>query len=82
MGTEHLPLGLLGQGEGVTACALSSLHVILNEACEQIECILGHGRRGKVGQAQFTLHLKSVLRFGIWEALQLGHNYIGTEQIL
>ncbi|MDN5696987.1 MAG: NDP-hexose 4-ketoreductase, partial [Rubrobacter sp.] len=82
IGTEHLLLGLLREDEGVAARALTSLGVSLDEVREQVESIVGYGEEGSGGQAPFTPRSKKVLELALREALQLGHNYIGTEHIL
>ncbi len=82
IGTEHLLLGLLREDEGVAAQALSSLNVALDEVREQVESIVGYGEEGTGAQAPFTPRSKKVLELALREALQLGHNYIGTEHIL
>ncbi|TCJ16233.1 ATP-dependent Clp protease ATP-binding subunit [Rubrobacter taiwanensis] len=82
IGTEHLLLGLLREDEGVAARALASLNVTLEEVREQVESIVGYGEEGTGGQAPFTPRSKKVLELALREALQLGHNYIGTEHIL
>ncbi len=82
IGTEHLLLGLLREDEGVAARALTSLNVTLDEVREQVENIVGYGEEGTGGQAPFTPRSKKVLELALREALQLGHNYIGTEHIL
>ncbi len=82
IGTEHLLLGLLREDEGVAAQALYSLNVVLDEVREQVESIVGYGEEGTGAQAPFTPRSKKVLELALREALQLGHNYIGTEHIL
>ena len=82
IGTEHLLLGLLREDEGVAAQALYSLNVALDEVREQVESIVGYGEEGTGAQAPFTPRSKKVLELALREALQLGHNYIGTEHIL
>jgi ATP-dependent Clp protease ATP-binding subunit ClpC len=82
IGTEHLLLGLLREDEGVAARALASLNVSLDEVREQVESIVGYGEEGTGAQAPFTPRSKKVLELALREALQLGHNYIGTEHIL
>jgi len=82
IGTEHLLLGLLREEECVAAWALGSLNVTLDEAREQVENIVGYGEEGTGGQMPFTSRSKKVLELALREALQLGHNYIGTEHIL
>jgi ATP-dependent Clp protease ATP-binding subunit ClpC len=82
IGTEHLLLGLLREDEGVAARALASLNVTLDEVREQVESIVGYGEEGTGAQAPFTPRSKKVLELALREAVQLGHNYIGTEHIL
>ena len=82
IGTEHLLLGLLREDEGVAAQALYSLNVALDEVREQVESIVGYGEEGTGAQAPFTPRSKKVLELALREALQLGHNYIGTEHLL
>jgi ATP-dependent Clp protease ATP-binding subunit ClpC len=82
IGTEHLLLGLLREDEGVAARALAALGVTLDEVREQVESIVGYGEEGTGAQAPFTPRSKKVLELALREALQLGHNYIGTEHIL
>jgi hypothetical protein len=83
IGTEHLLLGLLRKEEGVAARALSSLNVTLDDVREQVESIVGtYHEEGTGGQVPFSPHSKQVLELAMREALQLGHNYIGTEHIL
>ncbi len=82
IGTEHLLLGLLRQDEGVAARALSSLNVALNETRDQVERMVGRCEEGTPEQPPFTPRSKKVLDLAWREALQLGHNYIGTEHIL
>ena len=73
IGTEHLLLGLLKEGEGVAARALNSQRVTLDEVREQVEAILGYGEEDTGGQAPFTPRSKRVLEAALREALQLGH---------
>jgi ATP-dependent Clp protease ATP-binding subunit ClpA len=82
IGTEHLLLGLLRQDEGIAAQALASLNVTLGEARGQLESIVGYGEEGTGAKAPFTPRSRKVLELALREALQLGHNYIGTEHIL
>ena len=82
IGTEHLLLGLLREDEGVAAQALYSLNVNLDEVREQVESIVGYGEEGMGAQAPFTPRSKKVLELGLREAMQLGHNHIGTEHLL
>jgi ATP-dependent Clp protease ATP-binding subunit ClpC len=80
--TEHLLLGLIHEGEGVAATALESLGISLEAVRTQVEEIIGHGERAPTGRIPFTPRAKKVLELSLREALQLGHNYIGTEHIL
>jgi ATP-dependent Clp protease ATP-binding subunit ClpC len=82
IGTEHLLLGLIHEGEGVAATALTELSISLEAVRTQVEEIIGHGQRPSTGHIPFTLRAKKVLELSLREALQLGHNYIGTEHIL
>jgi ATP-dependent Clp protease ATP-binding subunit ClpA len=82
IGTEHVLLGLLHEGEGLAARALRSLGVTLEAAQAEVEDILGRGGSSPTGHIPFTPRAKKVLELGLREALQLGDNYIGTEHIL
>ncbi|WP_278857932.1 ATP-dependent Clp protease ATP-binding subunit [Kocuria palustris] len=82
IGTEHLLLGLIHENEGVAAKALDSLGITLNGAREQVQDIIGPGQQAPSGHIPFTPRAKKVLELSLREALQLGHNYIGTEHIL
>jgi prophage maintenance system killer protein len=82
VGTEHLLLGLLRERNGVAAKALASLGISLAAVRAQVEEIIGRGERGPTGHIPFTPRAKKVLELSLREALQLGHNYIGTEHIL
>ena len=82
LGTEHLLLGLLREEEGIAGQVLYSAGATLDEAREQVESIVGYGEEGTGGQAPFTPRSKKVLELALREALQLGHNYIGTEHLL
>jgi len=82
IGTEHLLLGLLREGEGVAAKALQALGVGLEAARGQVEEIVGRGTDAGPGHVRFTTRAKKVLELSLREALQLGHDYIGTEHIL
>jgi ATP-dependent Clp protease ATP-binding subunit ClpA len=82
IGTEHLLLGLLHEGESVAARALESLGVSLPMARSRIEEIIGLGQEPVRGQIPFTPRAKKVLELSLREALQMGHNYIGPEHIL
>jgi len=82
VGTEHLLLGLLAEGEGVAALALESLGISLEEARDRVEGIADRGQHTPSGHIPFTPRAKKVLELSLREALQLGHDYIGTEHIL
>ena len=82
IGTEHLLLGLIHEGEGVAAKALESLGISLDAVREQVQEIIGQGQQSPTGHIPFTPRAKKVLELSLREALQLGHNYIGTEHIL
>src|ERR1700732_2904198 len=82
MGTEHIRRGLLQEGEGVAAKALESLGISLEGVRSQVEEIIGQGQQAPSGHIPFTPRAKKVLELSLREALQLGHNYIGTEHIL
>ncbi|MEN3310455.1 MAG: ATP-dependent Clp protease ATP-binding subunit ClpC, partial [Micromonosporaceae bacterium] len=82
IGTEHVLLGLIHEGEGVAAKALESLGISLEAVRQQVEEIIGQGQRAPSGHIPFTPRAKKVLELSLREALQLGHNYIGTEHIL
>jgi ATP-dependent Clp protease ATP-binding subunit ClpC len=83
IGTEHILLGLIHEGEGVAAKALESpRHLAGGRARQQVEEIIGQGQQAPSGHIPFTPRAKKVLELSLREALQLGHNYIGTEHIL
>ena len=82
IGTEHLLLGLIHEGEGVAAKALESLGISLEGVRNQVEEIIGQGQQAPSGHIPFTPRAKKVLELSLREALQLGHSYIGTEHIL
>ncbi|OPZ77662.1 MAG: ATP-dependent Clp protease ATP-binding subunit ClpC1 [Actinobacteria bacterium ADurb.Bin444] len=82
IGTEHLLLGLLREGDGVAARVLSALDVSLEDVRGTIMRIVGEGEHESQGQIPFTPRAKKVLELALREALSLGHNYIGTEHIL
>jgi ATP-dependent Clp protease ATP-binding subunit ClpC len=82
IGTEHILLGLIHEGEGVAAKALESLNISLEAVRAQVEEIIGQGGSSPSGHIPFTPRAKKVLELSLREALQLGHNYIGTEHIL
>ncbi len=82
IGTEHILLGLIHEGEGVAAKALESLGISLEAVRNQVQEIIGQGGSSPSGHIPFTPRAKKVLELSLREALQLGHNYIGTEHIL
>ncbi len=82
IGTEHILLGLIHEGEGVAAKALESMNISLEGVRAQVEEIIGQGQQAPSGHIPFTPRAKKVLELSLREALQLGHNYIGTEHIL
>ncbi len=82
IGTEHILLGLIHEHEGVAAKALESLDISLESVRAQVEEIIGRGGKEPGGHIPFTPRAKRVLELSLREALQLGHNYIGTEHIL
>jgi ATP-dependent Clp protease ATP-binding subunit ClpC len=82
IGTEHILLGLVHEGDGVAARALASLDVSLEVVRREVEQFIGRGQAAPAGHIPFTPRAKKVLELSLREALQLGHNYIGTEHIL
>ena len=82
IGTEHILLGLIHEGEGVAAKTLESLGISLEAVRQQVEEIIGQGQHASSGHIPFTPRAKKVLELSLRESLQLGHNYIGTEHIL
>ena len=82
IGTEHILLGLIHESEGVAAKALESLGLSLEAVRAEVEEIIGRGQAEPTGHIPFTPRAKKVLELSLREALQLGHNYIGTEHIL
>jgi len=82
IGTEHILLGLIHEGEGVAAQALKSLDISLEAVRQQVGEIIGHGQAAPIGHIPFTPRAKKVFELSFREALQLGHTYIGTEHIL
>jgi ATP-dependent Clp protease ATP-binding subunit ClpA len=82
IGTEHILLGLIHEGEGVAAKALESRGISLDAVRQQVEEIIGPGQQAPSGHIPFTPRAKKVLELTRREAEQLGHNYIGTEHIL
>src|SRR3978361_653489 len=82
IGTEHILLGLIHEGEGVAAKALESLGISRAPVGEEVQDLHGQGQQHPTGHIPFTPRAKKVLELSLREALQLGHNYIGTEHIL
>ena len=82
IGTEHILLGLIHEGEGVAARGIESLGISLDSVRSQVVEIIGQGQQSPSGHIPFTPRAKKVLELSLREALQLGHNYIGTEHIL
>src|SRR5690606_20707973 len=82
IGTEHILLGLIHEGEGIAAKTMESLNISLDAVRQQAQDITGAGEQGPVGHVPFTPRAKKVLELSLREARQLGHNYIGTEHIL
>ncbi len=82
IGTEHILLGLIREGEGVAAEALKSLGISLDPVRQQVEEIIGRGQEAPQGHIPFTPRAKKVLELSLRESKQLGHDYIGTEHIL
>jgi ATP-dependent Clp protease ATP-binding subunit ClpC len=82
IGTEHILLGLIHEGEGVAAKALESMGISLEAVRTEVEDIIGTGGHPPNGYIPFTPRAKKVLELALREALQLGHKYIGTEHIL
>ncbi|MBO0713941.1 MAG: ATP-dependent Clp protease ATP-binding subunit [Acidimicrobiales bacterium] len=82
IGTEHILLGLIHEGEGVAAKALESLGISLEAVREKVEETIGPAGNAPAGSPPFTPRAKKVLELSLREALQLGHNYIGTEHML
>ena len=82
IGTEHILLGLIHEGDGGAARSLESLGISLDAVRQQVEEIIGRGQQAPSGHIPFTPRAKKVLELSLREALQLGHGYIGTEHIL
>jgi hypothetical protein len=82
IGTEHILLGLIHEGDGVAARALEGLGVRPDAVRDRIEYIVGTGEHAPSGHIPFTPRAKKVLELSLREAIQLGHNHIGTEHIL
>lgn len=82
IGTEHLLLALIHEGEGVAAKALESMDIALEAALQQVHDIIGRGQAPPTGHIPFTPRAKNVLELSLREALRLGHSHIGTEHLL
>jgi ATP-dependent Clp protease ATP-binding subunit ClpC len=82
IGTEHILLGLIHEGEGIAARALGSLDISLEAARQRVEEIIGRGQAAPTGHIPFTPRAKKVLELSFREALRFRHNYIGTEHLL
>lgn len=82
VGTEHLLLGLVAEGQGIAAKALESMNIDLIKIRQEIERIIGVGETNPFGEIPFTPRAKRVLELAIDEGRQMGHNYVGTEHIL
>jgi ATP-dependent Clp protease ATP-binding subunit ClpC len=82
IGTEHILLGIIQEGQGVGASALQSVGIILAAVRQQVEQIIGRGDQEPSRHIQFTPRAKKVFEFSLRESQQLGHDYIGTEHIL
>ena len=82
IGTEHLLLGLIHEGEGVAAKAMQALGIDLDAVRQEVKEVIGRGEQPPSGHIPFTPRAKKVLELSLREATQLGHNYIGTEHIL
>jgi ATP-dependent Clp protease ATP-binding subunit ClpA len=82
IGTEHLLLGLLHEGRGTGATALTSAGITLEAARAEVESIIGQGTQVPAGHIPFTSRAKKCLELSLREALQMGDNYIGTGHLL
>ena len=82
IGTEHLLLGLITEGEGVAAKALDMMNIERDQVREAVIDIIGEGEKPVEGHIPFTPRAKRIFELSLREALQLGHNYIGTEHLL
>lgn len=82
VGTEHLLLGLVAEGQGVAAKALENMGINLEQIRQEVERIIGIGETNPFGEIPFTPRAKRVLELAVDEGRQLGHNYVGTEHIL
>jgi ATP-dependent Clp protease ATP-binding subunit ClpA len=82
IGTEHILLGLISEGDGVAARVIKTMGISLEAVRSQVEDVIGQGSAAPTGHIPFTPRAKKVLELSLREALQLGHNYIGTEHLL
>src|SRR5215475_14531936 len=82
IGTEHILLGLIHEGDSLAATALTGLGIGLEDVREQLDDLVGQGVRAPAGHIPFTPRAKKVLEYSLREALRLGHNYIAPEHIL
>jgi ATP-dependent Clp protease ATP-binding subunit ClpC len=82
IGTEHLLLGLIREGDGYAARTLELLGISLDAVRQQVQEIVGRGQQAPSGHIQFTKRAKKALELSLRESLQFGHNYIGTEHML
>lgn len=82
IGTEHLLLGLIREGEGVGARVLQNLGINLDQAHKQVEFIIGRGDRIVLGEIGLTPRAKKVIELAVDEARRLNHHYVGTEHLL
>ncbi len=82
IGTEHILLALIDEGDGTGVKALESLGISLDAVRQQVEEIIGQGQHAPSGHIPFTPRAKKVLELSLRESVQLGHDYIGTEHIL
>ena len=82
IGTEHLLLGLIHEGDGVAAKVMESLGISLEEVRQQVSAMITSGQQAASGHLPFSPQLKNVLELALREAGQLGHDYIGTEHLL
>ncbi len=82
LGTEHILVGLILEGEGVASKALKSLDVSVEDVRAEIQVIVGKGQPTIEGLIRFTPHAKAVLEFSMSESKMLGHNDVGTEHIV
>lgn len=82
IGTEHLLLGIISEGESVAAKVLENLDVSLKKVRQEVEAIVGKGGKTSLEEMVFTPRAKRVIELAFEEARQLAHNYIGTEHLL